>query len=91
MPSKFELFGLVYIEALSQGKPVLYSKGEGIDGFLTNYRAGKAVDPDNADAIANGIKEIVKNYKDYTDFDEIVLPFNWDTIASVYRKLYIKK
>ncbi|SDS73395.1 Glycosyltransferase involved in cell wall bisynthesis [Maribacter dokdonensis] len=90
MPSKYELFGLVYIEALSQGKPVLYSKGEGIDGFLTNYSAGKAVDPDNADAIAKGINEIVKNYKDYTDFDEIVLPFNWDTIASVYRKLYLK-
>jgi glycosyltransferase involved in cell wall biosynthesis len=90
MPSKFELFGLVYIEALSQGKPVLYAKGEGIDGFLMNYQAGKAVDPDNADAIANGIEDIVKNYKNYTDFDNIVLPFNWDAIASVYRKLYLK-
>ena len=90
MPSKYELFGLVYIEALSQGKPVLYSKGEGIDGFLKNYEAGKAVDPDNVEAIASGITDIVKNYKNYTDFDSVVLPFNWKNIAAVYKKLYVR-
>lgn len=88
MPSKHELFGLVYIEALSQGKPVLYAKGEGIDGFLRDYHAGKAVDPDSSEDIATGIQAIVKAYATYTDFDDVVLPFNWNSIASVYKKLY---
>lgn len=88
MPSKYELFGLVYIEALSQGKPVLYSKGEGIDGFLSDYQAGKGVNPNSAEAIAAGIDTIVKNYQNYTDFDSVVLPFNWKNIAVVYKKLY---
>ena len=33
MPSKNETFGLVYIEALLQGLPILYAKNEGIEGF----------------------------------------------------------
>ncbi len=90
MPSKYELFGLVYIEALSQGKPVLYAEGEGIDGFLKDYQAGKAVDPDNAKAISEGIRAIVKEYATYTDFDDVVLPFNWNTIATVYKNMYRK-
>jgi glycosyltransferase involved in cell wall biosynthesis len=90
MPSKHELFGLVYIEALSQGKPVLYAKGEGIDGFLRDYRAGQAVDPDNAEAIAQGISAIVREYATYTDFDAVVLPFNWDAIAKIYKNLYAR-
>lgn len=34
MPSKPETFGLVYVEALSQGLPILYAKGEGFDGYF---------------------------------------------------------
>lgn len=90
MPSKHELFGLVYIEALSQGKPVLYSKGEGIDGFLGDYHAGKAVDPDDVKSIARGIEDIVQAYSSYTDFSKVVLPFNWNTIALEYKKMYAR-
>ncbi|WP_437371998.1 glycosyltransferase [Maribacter litoralis] len=90
MPSKNELFGLVYIEALSQGKPVLYASGEGIDGYLKNYDVGQAVDPDDSANIAEGINTIVNNYKNYTDFDDVVLPFNWNNIAKVYKKLYVR-
>ena len=91
MPSKNELFGLVYIEALSQGKPVLYSKGEGIDGFLRDYEVGQAVLPDDVQDIANGIAKITDDYEKYIDFDNVVLPFNWNRIAEVYKKLYLKK
>src|SRR5690606_11180955 len=33
MPSKAETFGLVYVEAMLQGLPILYTANEGIDGF----------------------------------------------------------
>src|SRR5690606_10933241 len=33
MPSRAETFGLVYVEAMLQGLPILYTANEGIDGF----------------------------------------------------------
>src|SRR5690606_9754782 len=33
MPSRKETFGLVYIEALLQGLPILFTRDEGIDGL----------------------------------------------------------
>ncbi|KAA6312319.1 Glycogen synthase, partial [termite gut metagenome] len=37
VPSKNELFGIVYIEAISQNTPVIYLAGEGIEPFLKRY------------------------------------------------------
>ena len=88
MPSKAELFGLVYIEALSQGKPILYSKGEGINGYLEDKHAGIAVNPNNTDEIADGIENIAKNYETYTSFTEIIAPFNWASITTTYKQMY---
>src|SRR5699024_6672924 len=34
MPSKHETFGLVYVEALTQGIPIIYTKKQGFDGFF---------------------------------------------------------
>ena len=41
MPSTGETFGLVYIEALSQSLPVIYTKGDGVYGFLENVDIAK--------------------------------------------------
>ncbi len=42
MPSRAETFGLVYVEALLNGLPILYTKNEGIDEMYDNV--GEAVD-----------------------------------------------
>ena len=89
MPSRVELFGLVYIEALSQGKPVLYTKGEGISGFLEGKSIGKSVDPDNLVEIRNAITTIIDNYHTYNNFSEIVAPFNWKSITNIYKQIYL--
>lgn len=34
MPSKFETFGLVYVEALTQGLHLIYTKGQGLMATL---------------------------------------------------------
>lgn len=47
MPSIHETFGLVYAEAMSQGLPVIYSRGQGFDGQFCEGDVGfhvKAVD-----------------------------------------------
>src|SRR5690606_32581977 len=64
MPSKAETFGLVYIEALLQGIPVIYTKGEGIDGFYDNSIGEKVVSTSPKE-IANCIRKIISKYGEY--------------------------
>ena len=40
MPSVTETFGLVYAEAMSQGLPVIYTKGQGFDGQFEEGEGG---------------------------------------------------
>lgn len=88
MPSFGELFGLTYIEALSQGLPIIYSKNEGVDGFFKEESVGIAVDPNNIEDIAKGI-EIVSN-KEFINLPDKAKPFNWDKIAQQYINFYTK-
>lgn len=87
MPSKTETFGLVYIEALSQGIPVLFTKNEGIDGCYENI--GEAVYHTQTEEISFAIEKISKQYQSY-QFDPslIVQNHNWMNIAERYLSLY---
>lgn len=88
MPSIAETFGLVYIEALSQGIPVVYTRNEGIDG-LYGSNIGEAVNCQDIGNIAEGIKKIILNYQRY-DFNNetILLNHNWTEIAKTYQNIY---
>ena len=44
MPSHKETFGLVYAEAMSQGLPVIYTRGQGFDGQFLEGEVGYSVD-----------------------------------------------
>src|SRR5690606_22696545 len=64
MPSKTETFGLVYAEAMSQGLPVIYSKGQGFDGQFKEGLIGYHVDCFDPVNIASSILKIVNNYEE---------------------------
>lgn len=87
MPSISETFGLVYIEALIQGLPVLYAKGQGIDGTF-KHNIGTAVDPKSTESIRKGMEDLMQNY-DNKQIEKIdFTPFNWDNIAKKYARIY---
>ncbi len=93
MLSKKETFGLVYIEAMSQGLPVIYSKGTGIDGYFENKYIGVAV---NTKKPIKELDEIIKINKNYRIISENVinesLKFNWKSITQNYiDKIYTKE
>lgn len=92
MVSHAETFGLVYIECLSQGLPLLYTKGTGIDGLFTDGQIGYGVDSRSDESIYEGLVEIVDNYDRLRnnirniDFSE----FQWETISKTYLDSYAK-
>jgi len=64
MPSHKESFGLAYAEALSQGLPVLYTKGQGFDNQFSDGTVGYAVnDRDHID-LADKIRMSYIPYND---------------------------
>lgn len=87
MPSKSETFGLVYVEALSQGLPVVYTRNEGIDGAYQNI--GEKVNPLDINEIAGAILKIAENI-DHYHFNprQIVNSHKWSLIASKYQDIY---
>jgi glycosyltransferase involved in cell wall biosynthesis len=88
MPSHSETFGLVYVEALSQGVPVVYTKGEGIDGFYDSS-IGESVDSNDLESITNGIRKIILNYALYNfNSKKIAENHDWNTISKQYLNIY---
>jgi glycosyltransferase involved in cell wall biosynthesis len=60
MPSKGEGFGIVYLEALACGKPVLAGNQDGATDALCQGELGALVDPDDIDAIAQTLIAILQ-------------------------------
>ena len=60
MPSKREGFGIVYLEALACGKPVLGGNQDGAVDALCHGKLGALVNPDDVDEIARTIIQILQ-------------------------------
>lgn len=56
--SKQEVFGLVYIEAMSRGCIVIASRGEGMEGVIEHGENGFLCEAGNAEELASIIKQI---------------------------------
>lgn len=89
MPSIKETFGISYLEAISQGKPIIYTKNDGIDGYFKSGEVGFSVEPNDIDYIVDCVNSIVK---DYSNISKRCLNysnnFNWDKVAEKYIKRY---
>lgn len=60
MPSKLEGFGIVFLEAMASGKPVLGSCRDGATEPIGQGRFGALVDPDDTDAISTTLIHILQ-------------------------------
>lgn len=61
MPSLGESFGLVFIEALFAGLPIIYPKEQAIDGYFDNHDFAIPVDPRDSKEIAQAMIYVRKN------------------------------
>ena len=89
VPSSAETFGMVYLEAMSQGVPVLYTRGQGFDGQFDEGEVGYSVVCGKVKQQAKMIEKIAEDYaarsarcvmhaKDYA----------WPVIAKKWMELY---
>jgi glycosyltransferase involved in cell wall biosynthesis len=89
MPSITETFGLVYPEAMSQGLPVLYTKGQGFDGQFDDGEVGYSVNCFDAEEIADKIICIMKNYSAISERAIVnSTKFDWNILSKEYKEIY---
>ena len=65
MPTRRETFGMVFIEALFSGLPLLHSRGWGIDGFFADDEVGYACDPTSLEDIEAGVIRLLEEQERY--------------------------
>ena len=93
-PSGYEGFGRIFIEAMSQGVPVIAVKGGGADELIDDGKTGYKVDKDRVEDCAERIIELVKSpdiYNQIADngFEYASTKFKssvmWSKIENVYK------
>lgn len=91
MVSARETFGLVYVEALTQGLPILYAKNEGFDGFYPDGFVGYPAQAGNVDSIAESIQKLVLDYSVLSENVKTLdlnKDFEWNKIGQKYLTIY---
>lgn len=64
LPSRFEAFGVVLIEAMATGCPVISTFSGGPE-FIVNKDVGILVEPENVAELKNAIGRVYENYEQY--------------------------
>jgi alpha-maltose-1-phosphate synthase len=93
VPSVYEPFGIVNIEAMSCGTPVVGSSVGGIKDIILDNKTGYMVKPGDPALFADKINELLRNKEKQLAFGEasrkrIIREFEWKKIAEKHLRLY---
>jgi len=89
MPSHTESFGLVYVEAMSQGLPVIYTRGQGFDGHFAEGEVGYSVSDSDAEELSIVIEKCADRYREISEKCVIASrKFSWKRICERYIEIY---
>ena len=86
--SRKETFGISYIESMSQGTPIIFAKGEAIDGTFNQGEVGYSIVANSVTQFKEAIKNILDNYEQISenciekskDFSDFVIINEWDNL-----------
>lgn len=99
LPSYKEGFGMVYIEAMAQGIPVIGVKGEGIEDAIENGVNGFLVERKNIEELVKIMKFLIENPYKRIDIgkcaiETVLNKFTWnvnaDKMISIYNEMILK-
>jgi glycosyltransferase involved in cell wall biosynthesis len=92
LPSEAEGFGLVLIEAMAAGVPVVATNVPGIRDVVTHEQTGLLVPPAAPDRLAAAIRRLInddalRQHLTATALREVQTRFAWPAVLPVYRRL----
>lgn len=91
MPSRYETFGLVYVEAMSRGLPIIYTKGQGIDKFFKDGEVGYPIVYNSINEGVDAVHKIINYYSSISkNAQEYCKSFTWNIIAKKYKNIYLE-
>jgi glycosyltransferase involved in cell wall biosynthesis len=87
--SKHETFGLVCIEALSQGLPIIFTANQGVDGYFTPGEFAFPISLDSNKEFEEAVLTICSNIDLRRDKAQIASrSFEWNIISKKYLQVY---
>ena len=95
IPSHYEPFGLVTLEAMASGIPVVASKVGGLQFTVVPEVTGLLVPPKDEEAFAQAIDRILANPEwanqlGQTGRQRVEIAFSWDSVGATLSALYTK-
>jgi len=93
LPSWQETLGLVYLEVMAHGKPVIGVRGQGIDGIVEHKRNGMLVEPKDIDSLVEGIEYLTNHPQEARKMGErakelVLENYTWEQNAEKTLKVY---
>jgi len=95
LPSLNESFGIVQVEAMACGKPVVATFNGGSEEVIVNEKLGILVEPKDANELANAILKALGKEWDRDYISNYAKQYSWDkiikNIIGIYNELLKKK
>lgn len=93
LPSWQETLGLVYLEAMAHGKPVVGVKGQGIDGIVEHKRNGMLVEPQDINSLVEVIAYLIDHSQEAKKMGErakklVFENYTWEENTEKTIKIY---
>lgn len=95
LPSYKEGFGVVYIEAMAQGKVVIGCRGQGIEDVIENMVDGILVNPKDVDDLTVKMEYVINNDDSRFNMellakDKIITKYTWKKSAISLKEQYLE-
>ena len=88
MPSEKEGFGIVFIEAMYYGKPVIAGNKDGSTDALLGGKLGTLIDPNNKEELENAVNHILADEKSFIPDRELLMEnFSFEAYKRGWREL----
>lgn len=93
LPSWSEGFGVVYVEAMASGKPIIGVAGQGIDPIIRDNNVGLLIEPKSSISVSQALRKLIldKELREKMGQEARKLAmedFTWATSAENYISLY---
>ncbi|MGI0055720.1 MAG: glycosyltransferase family 4 protein [Thermoplasmata archaeon] len=95
LPSEYEAFGLVLLEAMAQGTPVLSTRVGGIPEFVEEGKAGRLVPPHDDRALAEALRVLWSDPEGRRRMgaygrDSVVPRYTWEALVDALEAIYLE-